>query len=344
MKKMKRFLGILLSFALVLVMMSGLGVTANAVDSPYAGLKNTTNVVHFDGKDWYLIDYDDSTVTLLAKECIGASLYNANTFVEYDQSKVKAVVDNYYTDEFSAAAKTAVNGNKMFLLTAGQARTIYRANRNVLKCSQASGAAGNAWWLCDQSLTPNYPAFVYGDYGDVDDLGGPVSLKFGVRPALKLNLSSVIFSSNTFTVTGGTDPAADNDGSLIVESADGAPACEAGGLTSDDILAIAEAEDFAGGGADDLALKLEVSNIDETVSEEEKEIAESYVAAMGEDVRIAMYTDMSLFLVGGGHRLQVTDLGRKALTVSMTVPDRFRAPVGFTRHFYSNSDSWRNCS
>ena len=105
------------------------------------------------------------------------------------------------------------------------------------------------------------------------------------------------------------------------------------GLSSDDIFAIAEAEDFVGRGADDLALKLEVSNIDETVSEEEKEIAESYVAAMGEDVRIAMYTDMSLFLVGGGHRLQVTDLGRKALTVSMTVPDRFRAPAGFTRHF-----------
>ncbi len=206
--KMKRFLGILLSFALVLVMMSGLGVTANAVDSPYANLKNTTNVVHFDGEDWYLIDYadDGSTVTLLAKECIGASKYSDNDYVEYDQSKVKDVVDNYYNG-FSAAAKTAINGQKMFLLTVEQADRIRRANHNVLKCSPASGAA-DAWWLCEPGLHPGAVAFVYSDYGDVDDIGAPGSITFGVRPALKLNLSSVTFSSNTFTVTGGTDPAA----------------------------------------------------------------------------------------------------------------------------------------
>ena len=143
--------------------------------------------------------------------------------------------------------------------------------------------------------------------------------------------TATISADTTFTYTFNSE--ADSDGSLIVESADGAPACEVSGLSSDDIFAIAEAENFAGAGAPDFALKLKVSNIDEIVSAGEKEIAESYVAAMDEDVRIAMYTDMSLFLVGGGHRLQVTDLGRKALTVSMTVPGRFRAPAGFTRHF-----------
>ena len=205
MKKMKRFLGILLSFALVLVMMSGLGVTANAVDSPYADLKNTTNVVHFDGKDWYLIDYDDSTVTLLAMECIGASKYSANnSYVEYDQSKVKEVVDNYYNG-FSAAAKTAINGQKMFLLTVGQARTI---NSDVRKCSSASGAEADIWWLCEQGIDNHFAAGVTGSSGLVDDFGFVVSHTFGVRPALKLNLSSVSFSSNTFTVTDGTDPAA----------------------------------------------------------------------------------------------------------------------------------------
>ena len=333
MKKIKRFLGILLSLALVLLMMSGLGVTANAVDSPYAGLKNTTNVVRFDDKDWYLIDYDDSTVTLLAKECIGASKYSDNNYVEYDQSKVKEVVDQYYKNKFSAAAKTAINGKKMFLLTAEQARTIYTENPNVLMCSQASGAVSDLWWLCSQGVRDYWAAFVYCELGEVNTYGYYVSQTLGVRPALKLNLSSVTFSSNTFTVTGGTDPAADNDGSLIVESADGAPACEAGGLTSDDILAIATEEGFEGAGADDLALKLEVSNIDETVPAEEKAVAEDYVASLGENIHIGLYTDLSLFLVGGGNRLQVTDLGGRSLTVYMIAPDYLLAPAGFTRHF-----------
>ena len=34
-------------------------------------------VIKFDEKDWYLINYDTSTVTLLAKECVGASQYLA---------------------------------------------------------------------------------------------------------------------------------------------------------------------------------------------------------------------------------------------------------------------------
>ena len=44
----------------------------------YKSLKNTTTEITFDGKPWYLIDYDDSTVTLLSKECVAASQYNSN--------------------------------------------------------------------------------------------------------------------------------------------------------------------------------------------------------------------------------------------------------------------------
>ena len=125
----------------------------------------------------------------------------------------------------------------------------------------------------------------------------------------------------------------DNSGTLIVEPADGAPACEAGGLSSDDIVEIAAEEGFAGAGADDLALKLEVSNIDETVPAEEKAVAEDYAASLGENIHIGLYTDLSLFLVGGGNILKVTDLGGRSLTVYMIAPDYLLAPAGFTRHF-----------
>ena len=79
MKTKKLFLSILFSLALVLGLMPGMSMTAYADDDPpYAQYKNTTTVIKFDEKDWYLIDYDDSTVTLLSKECVGSSQYNSS--------------------------------------------------------------------------------------------------------------------------------------------------------------------------------------------------------------------------------------------------------------------------
>ena len=405
-QKLKQLTGILLSIVMVLGMMPGMSMRVLADDVPYANLKNTTNVVKFDTKDWYLIDYDDSTVTLLTKECVAASPYNSSgSYVAYDSNPaptVKSAVDTYY-GTISTDAKTAVNGGGMFLLTTSQAATIRNSTNgaDVLKCNQYTGTDFNGWWLCSQGYYDFYAAFVDGDYGDVDDLGYPVEDTLGVRPALKLNLSSVIFSSesNTFslkrtvtykvvngtwsdgstddkteTVASGSNPAdvptgmiategytggswdtepataiitenttftytftaessEDNNGTLIVEPADDAPACEAEGLSSDDIVAIAVEKGFADAADPDLVLKLEVTNKDETVPAEEKAIAENYAASLGDNVRIGMYTDMSLFLVGGGNSLQVTDLGGRSLTVYMIVPDNLIAPAGFTRHF-----------
>ena len=201
MKTKKRFLSILLSLVMVLGLMPGMSLTAYA-DDPYSGIKNTTTAVHFDSKDWYLIDYDSSTVTLLAKECVAASQYNSSgTFVEYSNNPtVKTAVDNYYNNSISAGAKTAVSGGGMFLLTTAQANAI--TNADVRKCSQYSGTDYNGWWLCSQGYDDGLAAFVHGDYGSIYGYGLGVNRTLGVRPALKLNLSSVIFSSeyNTFTL------------------------------------------------------------------------------------------------------------------------------------------------
>ena len=142
MKMKKRLLSILLSLVLVLGLVPGLSLTAYA-DDPYANLKNTTTVIKFDSKDWYLIDYDydENTVTLLSKECVGASQYNPlHANAEYDSSIVKTKVDNYYTEKISSNVKTAIVDDKMFLLTTDQATTIEQANQEVLKCNRASGA------------------------------------------------------------------------------------------------------------------------------------------------------------------------------------------------------------
>ena len=137
----------------------------------YADYVNTTTVMHFDDKDWYLIEdnstaVDAGTVTLLAKECVGASQYNSGgSFVEYSQSTVKTAVDNWYRDHITADAKTAVSGGEMFLLTNEQATTIKSVNADVLKCTKASGAYANFWWLCSQGGGASAAALVNGESG-----------------------------------------------------------------------------------------------------------------------------------------------------------------------------------
>ena len=208
-QKMKQFMGILFSIMMVLNLLPGMSLTAFA-DNSYEGFFNTTKVVKFDGKDWYLIDYDSSTVTLLAKECVAAAEYNSSgsyecgIYVEYNNSTVKAVVDNYYTNSISADAKAAVNGSGMFLLTIEQADHL---SKDVMKCSQYDGA--DFWWLCspgsdddeEEEWRGRLAAAVNCTYGYIC-MHSSVNNTFGVRPALKLNLSSVIFSSesNSFIV------------------------------------------------------------------------------------------------------------------------------------------------
>ncbi len=200
-KMMKKGFGFLLTLALLLGMLPGMSLTAKADDAPpYAQYMNTTTVIKFDEKDWYLINYDANTVTLLAKKCVGASKYDkSGIFVEYSNDPpptVKTAVDDWYRDNITADAKTAVSGSGMFLLTTSQANAL---STDVLKCSQASGAESNGWWLCSQGSIVYYAAFVYGYDGDVYGGGIAVSFTVGVRPALKLNLSSVIFSSESKT-------------------------------------------------------------------------------------------------------------------------------------------------
>ncbi len=201
-QKMKQCLGALLSIALILGLMPGMSMTAYADDDPpYAQHKNTTTVITFDDKPWYLIDYDANTVTLLAKECVEASAYNSSgTFVDYSSNPtVKVVVDNWYSTNITAGAKAAVSGDGMFLLTTAQAQTIYNENPDVLKCSRATDAAGNYWWLCSQGSGDIHAACVSCESGVVFASGFIVDSTLGVRPALKLNLSSVIFSSESKT-------------------------------------------------------------------------------------------------------------------------------------------------
>ena len=214
MKRKERFFGILLGLVLMLTLMPGMSLTANAYDgNPYASLVNKTTAVTFDGKTWYIIEDNSTavnagTVTLLAKECVAESQYNASgSFVAYESNPtVKTAVVNWYNDNITDDAKTAVSGGGMFLLTIEEANAI--TNAEVRKDETV---ADGGWWLCSQGDdVVDSAAFVDGESGDVDGTGLIVMGTNGVRPALKLDLSKVTFdsASNTFAV-GAAAPALD---------------------------------------------------------------------------------------------------------------------------------------
>ncbi|MBP3466346.1 MAG: hypothetical protein J6K01_01880 [Paludibacteraceae bacterium] len=191
---------------LAVTVLSAVSLTAWAVD-PYADLVNTTTEITFDGKLWYLIDYDASTVTLLSKECVGVS--------RYDTQDPVAHANTWYTNNITATAKTAVNGSGMFLLTIEQVKGILgsedkEATSDVLKCSVPTGAEFATWWLCSSGLTNSSGmAIVLGSSGKLRSDGASKDNVFGVRPALKLDLSKVTFDteSKTFTVGSATSVA-----------------------------------------------------------------------------------------------------------------------------------------
>lgn len=188
-------LSLLLCLAMLLSLVPAASLTAFAGEaSPYADLKNTTTAITFDNKQWYLIDYDSTTVTLLSKECVGASKFGSKN--TYSGSTVETAVNNYYTNNISADAKAAVNGNGMFLLTTAQANAMTTDQR---KCAQASGVSANCWWLCSAGKFADRAACVAGGSGYIDASFSYVHHVYGVRPALKLDLSKVEFNSETTT-------------------------------------------------------------------------------------------------------------------------------------------------
>ncbi|WP_035793650.1 DUF6273 domain-containing protein, partial [Butyrivibrio sp. AE3006] len=202
--KMKRFLGILLTLTLVLGLMSGMSLTTYAATETYTNLMDNKTVVKFNNHDWYIIADDSTatggTVTLLAADTsFGTSAFDSNSNA-YSSSTVKGVLDALTAEGGSfAGVKDAiedtnltdvgVTGAKLYLLSTSEAEPY--ANFNF------TGAQyGGGWWLRSPSVHDLRAVCVAG--GTVYDAAALYDT-LGVRPALKLDLSSVIFSSGTNT-------------------------------------------------------------------------------------------------------------------------------------------------
>ena len=228
MKKLSKALSFLLTLAMVIGLMPGMGMTAYANgEKPYAAYVPTENddtnelaekVVKFNGYDWYLIE-DNSTseaegnVTLLnADNKFGLSAFSDdNNNDSYSSSKIKTALDAMTQEggAFAAVkdaiadtdlADVSVTGAKLYLLSKTEAESL---PVNVRKYN-------SSWWLRGPSQF-GQPRFVKCDDGTLGS--SSASIQNGVRPALKLDLSKVTFDSDTktFALTAAS-PAHTHDG------------------------------------------------------------------------------------------------------------------------------------
>ncbi len=245
-QKMKQWLGALLSIALILGLMPGMSLTAYADDQKaYAAYDVTTDAnktksddaltalqVSFNGKKWYIIAdnstaVDAGTVTLLAAESFGTSKFHDSSN-KYSTSTIRTTLDNMTASGSFAGVASAINTVKV---KGSDSDTEVDAKLYLLNTTEATNVPVNVrkfsayWWLRSPGDIADNAAFVVVGSGSVNDAGIHVVREFVVRPALKLDLSSVIFESGTNTFS--LKPA----GSSVTLSG-GANATTSGGATS----------------------------------------------------------------------------------------------------------------
>jgi len=423
----KRFLGILLSLVMLLGLMPGMSLSAYAapltdsapnsgiilgdISDPYMSIKNTATVINFDSKDWFLINYDSSTVTLFLTDSVGTSKFDDDSN-QYSGSMIETYVNNWYNSNITANAKTAVNGN-MFLLSTAEAKALSKDVRG--SCTKYFGVEFLKYWLGspgENSFT-DMAAYACGEWehNQINKYGAIVSNEFGVRPALKLNRSSVTFSSvnlsggTNATVSGGSisqnyfevgnsrsamtpvvytaktnckfpetsDLYKTEDGITVARTSDtvvtvsgtptktvlsvtvpdavisaqesietdvvekdGTPKTEVEGLDkelAESLLTESEKEKVKAG--DEMRLYLEMTNIDDSVSDAEKTLTENKAKEADSGAVVAMFLDLSLYKkIGNGDPSQLSSTRGRQLTIKITVPSNLRAESGVKRTFY----------
>ncbi|SEK35195.1 Leucine rich repeat-containing protein [Butyrivibrio sp. ob235] len=201
----KRFLGFLLTLALVLGLFPGMSLTAYATTETYSNLVPigsedatalTAKQVTFNGYKWYIIADNSTavnadTVTLLAAESFGESQFGSSN--DYSNSTVKGYLEKIVTG-------TAGEGKPNFADVTDAIVTNTDAGGKLYLLSEAEATLpGNVkqfyseWWLRSPGNGDRSAKFVDGRSGRV--YGDYVTFEFGVRPALKLDLSKVTFAS-----------------------------------------------------------------------------------------------------------------------------------------------------
>lgn len=216
MKKRLLSLALALCMALTLFPAAALAEDVGA-ETPAFTVNSTTKTVYFGGYEWYVIGYNgtgvqstanDGTVTLLAKEQTDAwnttVQYNSSNTAKYEGGELHTVMRNVY-DTFSPDEKALIAPVTLDTLWDGTdpfKTDGTLADQHVWPLSFSEWQTinngtirsyGSIWWL--RSPDDGINAYV-GDYGGGHYYVILAPTLWAIRPALKLNLESVIFTSD----------------------------------------------------------------------------------------------------------------------------------------------------
>lgn len=162
--------------------------------------------VTFGGKKWHIIKDESTsatsgTVTLLMANSFGNTKFDENGSNVYDNSSIKTALDNLTTDgsfkEFADVIKDTDFG-KIYLLSDTEAAEVPQNLRKAFD--------GQAWWLRTQGTDAGNVKYVYvndtsqHNPGRIVDAGVIANTSIvGVRPALQVDLSKVVFDATSKT-------------------------------------------------------------------------------------------------------------------------------------------------
>ena len=229
-KVFKKTLGIVLSAAMLvsgMTFMPGSAVEVQAaattkdVNLGFGGISDPTSTessatawtgskVYYGDKLWRVLDdsgflfsedlletkaYHDTLSGITWENCTLRSYLNGQTFLNsnFTGTEQDAIKDTSVTNDSNPDYSTAGGNNttdKLFLLSLAEVR-----NTDYGFGSDATRAASSWWWLRspgyydDRAADVDYDGYVYSNGGSVSNVNG------SVRPALNLNLSSVLFTS-----------------------------------------------------------------------------------------------------------------------------------------------------
>ncbi|MBP1926919.1 hypothetical protein J2Z76_002791 [Sedimentibacter acidaminivorans] len=142
---------------------------------------------------WRILDKSSSELLLLADDSVDWRAFDNNSN-DYENSDVYNWLNGEFQDSFTTEEKANFRypaGEKAFLLSTDEAN-----NPTYFPGGKADREGRGRWWLRSPGYGSSSAVLLVDGNGDVDSRGRSVTFSYGIRPAFKLNLSSVIFVSD----------------------------------------------------------------------------------------------------------------------------------------------------